>query len=230
MAFELTEALIRAPGFIIGITLHEWAHAQVAYRAGDRTPLHDGRLSLNPVQHLDPLGTLCLIFGPFGWGRAVRIRRDHFENPVWDSMRVALAGPLANLFVCIVVMLVAAILPVNLLFGPSLGRTVSSVLQATIQTNLVLTILNLVPVPPLDGFTVAQAFLPLEGRRFLEQANGVGGALILCFVLSGGLDPVYRYGLGNLKTLSAFGLLGVLPLLMAFLVISSFVAGPDRSS
>lgn len=167
---DLKRIVLSLPAFLLGIGLHEWAHAWVAWKLGDSTPEEEGRLSLNPLDHLDPLGTLLIIGAAFwhlpllGWGKPVSIRPNAFRNPIKDKMKVALAGPLMNLAV------VAGALFAFHAFSAAhdailgnLGYTFWDncrvLLETLILTNACLALFNMLPIPPLDGSKVLENFV-----------------------------------------------------------------------
>ena len=141
---------------VVVLTLHEWAHAFVATRLGDPTPERFGRLSLNPLRHLDPLGTLALFLVGLGWAKPVPVNPRNFKNPIWDEGLTALAGPLMNLIVAIF----AGALSVFLSSFPELELFFGAVLDLS----LYLMIFNLLPFPPLDGSHFWVLFLPTQHR------------------------------------------------------------------
>ncbi len=146
----LMSKLLVLPGILLGISIHEFAHGYAAVKMGDDTPLIQGRLSLNPLSHLDPLGFLCLLLFGFGWAKPVMINRRNFKNPRRDDAIVALAGPLANFFIAF---LFVGLMKVTDMYMPYTLSTqvLWEVLSSTVWINLVLMVFNLIPVPPLDG-------------------------------------------------------------------------------
>jgi len=155
----LMSLLIRAPGILIGITIHEWAHGFVALWHGDQTAKQAGRLSLNPLAHLDLFGTLMLVFGPFGWAKPVPVNYYNLNNPKRDMILVSLAGPASNI-IC------AGIIGLILRFwNPSLidfstGQYIFAILKIAFLINIGLSFFNLIPIPPLDGSNILMGFLP----------------------------------------------------------------------
>jgi Zn-dependent protease len=151
--------LLRAPGILIGITIHEYAHGLVAFWRGDQTAKQAGRLSLNPLAHLDPFGTLMLVFGPFGWAKPVPVNYYNLDKPKRDMILVSLAGPVSNI-IC------AGIIGTALRFlNPSLmdfstGQYIIAILKIAFQINIGLSFFNLIPIPPLDGSNILMGFLP----------------------------------------------------------------------
>jgi Zn-dependent protease len=148
---------IMAPGLLIALILHEVAHGYVAYLLGDPTAKAQGRLSLNPLKHLDPIGTLAFFFVRFGWAKPVPINPRYFKNPRQGMMLTAMAGPLTNF-------VLAALFAMALHAMPALGVPPGNFLFLAcyygVFVNLILGAFNLIPIPPLDGSNVLAYFLP----------------------------------------------------------------------
>lgn len=170
---------------ILAITVHEYAHAKAADRAGDATPRNAGRVSLNPLDHLDVVGTLMIIWmslGGFGigWGRPVPVNPYSFDHPRRDAIKVSLAGIAANL-------LLAAILSVPLrlhLIPPTEeGLGYNWLLTEIVVVNVAIAFFNLIPIPPLDGSHALANLLPLGAARAYERAIGRFGFMILILLL-----------------------------------------------
>ena len=143
---------------IVSITFHEYSHGWVAYRLGDPTPKNFGRLTLNPLAHIDPFGTVILpiIFSlvlgfPIGYAKPVPVNPRYFKNPKKDFMWVGIAGPLANFILAFVLSVFLRMLP---------GSGFSDLLLLAIVVNLILALFNLIPIPPLDGSRILASFLP----------------------------------------------------------------------
>ena len=164
---------------LVAATFHEFAHALVADRLGDPTPRALGRLSLNPLVHLDLLGTLFFVVFGFGWARPVPVNPRHFADPRRGMLQVALAGPLANVTVAFAV---GAVLKVPDLPG---GPLTQEVLSALIWINVILAIFNLIPIPPLDGSRVLESLL--VGRQALtySRLQPYGTLLLLVLLYTG---------------------------------------------
>jgi len=157
------EILSWVTGFLVALSVHEAAHAAVANYLGDPTAKFAGRVSLNPLRHLDPLGTLMILFAGFGWGKPVPVNPKNFVNPKVGEALTSLAGPLANFTVAL-----ALAIPHNLL-DP--GSATFIFVQNVMFVNIVLMVFNLLPIPPLDGGGVAVHFLPPKAAESFRR-NG----------------------------------------------------------
>lgn len=163
--------------FLIAITVHEFAHGYVADRLGDPTARLMGRLTLNPKAHLDFVGTLMLLFAPFGWAKPVPIDTFNLRHPRRDSALISLAGPTANL-------LTAGFLALILAFIPSGGvlTIITMFLSYSIILNVNLAIFNLIPIHPLDGFHIVEGLLPEHAARQWHQLESLGFLMIIILV------------------------------------------------
>ena len=180
--FDLPTIIANIPALMIGFAFHEFAHAWVADRLGDPTPRSQGRLTLNPISHLDLFGTLMALLYRFGWAKPVMTNPRYYKgNKKRGQMLVAIAGPIMNLLTAFVVMFLW-ILTMHWMQGSAWSNIISLIFQATVFMNLGLGLFNLLPIPPLDGFAVLVGVLP--GRfapqlRVLEQY----GMIILVILL-----------------------------------------------
>jgi len=154
--------LIKLPAILLAITVHEYAHGHAALRLGDPTAKHSGRLTLNPIRHLDPMGFICLLLAGFGWAKPVPIDPRYFKNPLQGMMLSSLAGPMAN-------MATAVACGVLIRFVGSGAGLLSEVLALCILYNVILALFNLLPVPPLDGSHVLKGLLPRHTAFKLMQ-------------------------------------------------------------
>jgi len=160
---------------LIAITIHEFSHALAADILGDPTPRFAGRLTLNPIKHLDPIGFLMLLLVRFGWAKPVPINPYNFKDPARGSMIVSFAGPASNLFAAWFVATLIKFLPNVISTNPIFGFTG----EYFIFINLALAVFNLLPIPPLDGSHIVEPFLSEDIKRTLEQY----GFFILIFIL-----------------------------------------------
>jgi Zn-dependent protease len=170
--------LLLLPAVLIAVTIHEFAHALVADRLGDPTPRHLGRLTLNPLAHLDVLGTLFFVLFSFGWARPVPVNPRNFAHPRQGMLQVALAGPLANVTLAFVVGL---LVKTQSLSGTVWGDLASMV----VWINVVLAVFNLIPIPPLDGSRILESLLPLGQAAAYARIQPYGTILILVLLYTG---------------------------------------------
>ena len=157
--FNIMSLVAGIPGLIIAMVVHEYAHARVAVAMGDFTPRMMGRLTLNPVAHIDPIGLLMLFFVQFGWAKPVMINPRNFRDWKKGEVLVSLAGPGANLLTAFVAVLFMA---VCMKMGCSMSYGFRTVLYLIVIYNINFAIFNMIPLPPLDGSKVLMAFLPGE--------------------------------------------------------------------
>ncbi|RIE16913.1 site-2 protease family protein [Candidatus Cryosericum septentrionale] len=180
---EMPIWIVQVPVILIVITIHEYFHAWTAWKLGDTTPVETGRLSLNPLRHLDPLGTIALLLFHVGWARPVMIDFAAFKHPRRDTVLVSLAGPASNFATAIVAYLL-------LLFVRSSPAIVTrlpyvyEVLEALVVVSLGLGLFNLLPIPPLDGSKAFFALFFKRPERFLyDRAVDLYGTVILLALL-----------------------------------------------
>ncbi|MDR1932881.1 MAG: site-2 protease family protein [Spirochaetales bacterium] len=169
MNFDIERMLYTVPAVIAGLGLHEWAHAFTAWRLGDVTAKEEGRVSFNPLRHLDPLGFLFIVFAGFGWARPVRFNPENLSHPRRDRALIAMAGPVSNLLLGIAVLcflkLSFKFALITILSLPARVVDVSlNLLLYMAATNLGLFIFNILPVPPLDGSHLLFSGLKIDPR------------------------------------------------------------------
>ncbi|MEI8225692.1 MAG: site-2 protease family protein [Bacteroidota bacterium] len=151
-SFDFARILKFLPGIILGLTVHEFCHALVAHMCGDSTSKDQGRVTLNPLKHIDPLGFIMLIVAGFGWAKPVQFNEQNLHNPKTDVIKIALAGPLSNAVLAMILSVLFSI--VSSLVSPyqsSAMQVVTEVFLYAIYINWGLFIFNLIPLPPLDG-------------------------------------------------------------------------------
>lgn len=180
---ELPVWLVQVPVILIVITVHEYAHAWIASKLGDTTPSDTGRLSLNPLKHLDPLGTVALLVFHVGWARPVLIDFSAFKHPRRDTILVSLAGPLANFVTALAAYLV--LLALRTSTGAVTRLTYVYILfRSLVEFSVALGVFNLLPIPPLDGSKVVIALCARRPDRFLyDRSLDLYGTVILLALL-----------------------------------------------
>lgn len=181
----LMAKILILPGIIIGLSLHEFAHAKVAAMCGDDTPKFQGRVTINPLAHIDPFGFIALFFIGFGWGKAVEINPRNFRNPRRDELLVSLAGVTMNFLLAVAFMgVIKLVLIFNMtFFFSSLGYIILQVLQYVVQINLILMVFNLIPVPPLDGFNVAAEVFNFRYKPIYYQLYDKGFFILMILII-----------------------------------------------
>ncbi|MEA1940483.1 MAG: site-2 protease family protein [Candidatus Caldatribacteriota bacterium] len=202
MLEKIFEIVWSIPAVLIAITIHEYAHGRIAYRLGDPTAVQAGRLTLNPLAHLDPIGTLMLLIFHFGWAKPVPVNFNKLDNPKRDMVYVSLAGPVANILTAIAFAIILRV-SYHFIFQITLTRDniflniITSFakgwilfLQTGVIINLALSIFNLIPVPPLDGSKILIGLLPNPLAYKYSKIESYGHIILLILVLSGIIGKV----------------------------------------
>jgi len=181
---------------LISISIHEWAHGMVAYLFGDPTPKNQGRLSINPFAHLDPVGTLMLFIIGIGWAKPVIINPDNIHGKI-KLMLVALAGPGSNILLAIIFSFIKfAFLSYTTINGINFDKNIFDVLNAAlnfiIQINLILCVFNMLPIPPLDGSNVLRYFLPDKIAESYSRLAPYGMFVLLLLLFTVGFSFIFN--------------------------------------
>ena len=158
MDFDLENIILRIPAILLALTIHEYAHGWVAYRLGDRTAYDAGRLTLNPIAHLDPIGTLLLLRFNFGWAKPVPVNPHLFINPKKGILYVSAAGPLSNILLALIFGFTFRFI-IEFHFIPPYPYLIEF-LRLGLAINIGIAFFNLLPIPPLDGSKIVLGFLP----------------------------------------------------------------------
>lgn len=195
LKWAVASLLLSLPIIILALSIHETAHGFVAYKLGDPTARNLGRLSLNPIKHLDPIGFLCMVAFRFGWAKPVPINTRYFKKPKRDMMLSAIAGPLSNILLAFVfggllklffVVLGLGVIPIQNQLTYNLIYFGEILLILGVQLNVMFAIFNLLPIPPLDGSKILYMFLPSKVLyKFLEYERYI--SLVLLILLASGV-------------------------------------------
>lgn len=192
MGQKLTYILILAFCVLFSLSVHEFSHGLAAYAVGDKTAKYSGRLSLNPLAHLDPFGAICLFLFGFGWAKPVPVNPWNFKNKKGGMILTALAGPFSNFLLAFIAMVIYTLLGGLRFSSASFGFTLASVFYELayymIMINLGLGLFNLIPIPPLDGSKVLTAILP-ERTYFKLMDYERYGFIILIILIN---TPIFN--------------------------------------
>jgi len=186
----LTEIFIWLPAIIIALTFHEYAHAKVAYLLGDKTAYYQGRLTLNPLPHIDWVGFLMLIVFKFGWAKPVQVNPYNFKNigVKQGMMLVSLAGPGMNILLAFAGMV---LLRFFIPYGTwEWGNAVITLVKPLIYINLILAAFNLIPIPPLDGSKILAGVLPGRGAEIMYFLERYGFLILLLLIITGTFSSI----------------------------------------
>ena len=185
----LTSLLLSIPGLLLAFSMHEFAHGFAAYKMGDNTAKYSGRLSLNPLHHMDPIGTLCLFLCGFGWAKPVPINPYNFRNRRLGIIVVSLAGPFMNFVIALIsaffMVLIRNYAPFN-----NFTEFLYSVLLYSMSLNVGLMCFNLIPIPPLDGSKVLLEFLPYRYRNTFYQLERYSAFILMALLFTDMLNPI----------------------------------------
>lgn len=182
----LTFVLVAVP-LLYSVIIHELAHGWVASRMGDQTARWQGRLSLNPLKHLDPIGTLMLFLFGFGWAKPVPVNFENLHDPRKGLIFVSAAGIVANLFLAFMAFLL------DHLLSPSPSGILAPILYYLAQINIMLAAFNLIPIPPLDGSKILMGFASANVRYFLLRLEPYGFFVIIGLLYLGALNPLIAF-------------------------------------
>lgn len=192
MFFSGADLLYRIPALLIALTFHEYAHARMAFAWGDPTAKNTGRMTLNPISHLDPIGTLMVMLVGFGWARPVPINPFNFRDQKKGLFWVSLAGPGTNLLLAFAATLILFLVTGNL---PTIYRWITpsmfdSVMIWIVFINVFLAIFNFVPLPPLDGSKIFSSLLPRSYAHYYRSFEAYGPFILIILLVLGLLPRI----------------------------------------
>lgn len=196
----IIQLLLSLPVCLLALSVHETAHGYVAYRLGDPTAHSMGRLTLNPIKHLDPIGFLCMVLFGFGWAKPVPINTRYFKNPKRDMALTGVAGPISNLLLALVFALAMKLFYLTNVFAHIQNNTVFIMalcfhifLQRGIYLNVALAVFNLLPVPPMDGSRLLFAVLPSKLYFKIMRYEQYIYIAVLVLLALGVLSPIINF-------------------------------------
>ncbi len=181
----IQQLIILAPPFLFALTLHELAHGYVAYRLGDPTAKNAGRLTLNPIKHIDVLGVIAFVIMKIGWAKPVPVNPRYFRDPQKGMLLVALAGPGANVFLAVSSALLAKFFNMLTLLPLFIHNPLMKMLVASVWINIMLAVFNCLPIPPLDGSKVLMSLLPPRAAMSYAKLEPFGFFLLLALFYTG---------------------------------------------
>lgn len=185
MSGELLRKILMIPAILIGFTFHEFAHAIVADRLGDKTPKFQGRLSLNPRVHIDPMGFIMILLVGFGWAKPVQVNPSAFKDYYKDDLKVSIAGPISNLIISFVFGIIMFIMnKATFLYGSQVFGILYLIVDFTIRINCMLVFFNLIPIPGLDGFHILRDLFPSKFYKYAEQIQRYQMIILIIFIVT----------------------------------------------
>lgn len=173
--------LYSIPAVLLALSIHEYAHAYAAYKCGDPTARNLGRMTLDPVKHLDPIGTICLLLFRFGWAKPVPVNSRNFKHPKKDNVLVSLSGIIANFIMSFIAFAIFFLVYYKLGFS---NEIFANIMMPIVILNITLGIFNLLPIPPLDGFQVLNSFLPHKASGVINVLYRYGFIILLILILT----------------------------------------------
>lgn len=181
--------LINVVAALICITLHELSHGFVAYKLGDNTAKNAGRLTLNPIKHIDIIGLIMMAIFKFGWAKPVPINMGNFKNPKTGMAITALAGPVSNVIIAAFMFLVYGLIYKSLNNSSGVGAIILQLVYTTAYISCALAVLNIIPIPPLDGSKVLFSFLPNDIYYKLMRYEQYGFILLILLISTNAASP-----------------------------------------
>lgn len=182
LKLSLQEILVLVPILLLSLSVHEFSHGMVSTLLGDSTPGKDGRLTLNPLRHLDLFGTLMLLVAGFGWAKPVRIDINSYRRKYTGLVLTSLAGPLSNLLIAVLFTFFLRLIVLNESLAFLQTESVVNIIQYVMIINILLFIFNMIPIPPLDGSRIVTALFN-RNREFVQNYNRYGVYILLALLM-----------------------------------------------
>ena len=189
MMTNILGLVLSIPGLLLALSMHEFAHGYAAYKMGDNTAKYDGRLSLNPFDHLDPIGTLCLFLFHFGWAKPVPINPNNFRNRRAGIIIVSLAGPFMN-FILALVSGILVVITAKYMTVSNISLFLYNIFLYSEVINIGLMVFNLIPIPPLDGSRILLELLPYRYREIFYRLERYSYLILMLLVFTRVLTPI----------------------------------------
>jgi Zn-dependent protease len=205
MTETIITKLLTLPGIILGLSLHEFAHAWMSDRLGDPTPRRQGRLTINPLAHIDPLGFVALLLVGFGWGKPVMIDAGYYKNRRRDEFLVAIAGVTMNLIIAVILSFPAKAL-MNMYYssGSALVENIFYIVYYAVSINVCLMVFNLIPCPPLDGWNIVTQIFRLDRYRWWYRVYQYGQWILILLIVANITDLILMPGVTAIMHLLGF--------------------------
>jgi Zn-dependent protease len=185
MALDLTTILEIAPAAVIGLTVHEFSHAYMAYRLGDNTAKNDGRLTLNPLKHIDWLGFFLIVIAGFGWAKPVMFNPDNLKNKHRDEILISIAGPVSNFIVAVLLLIIARFLySIDYFNSEAFGKEIVKMIMVWGVINFGLFVFNLIPIPPLDGSHIYLTYLKDINPKLMMNMYRWGTFVLFAIIIA----------------------------------------------
>lgn len=201
------QLILVLPCILVSLTFHEWAHGYAAYKCGDMTAKMYGRLSLNPLAHLDPVGSVCMLLFGFGWAKPVPVNTRNMKNGRWGFVATSIAGPLSNILLAFISAILAELTLVVLTHIPNMGgisgMLTYSFFQMAVSLNVGYAVFNLLPIPPLDGSRLWTALLPRKIAEWTFRYERYMQYALLIFLYLGAFTNV----INNITSTVTYGIL-----------------------
>ena len=184
MGLDLVEILKIAPAAVIGLTVHEFSHAYAAYKLGDNTAKDEGRLTLNPLKHIDWLGFFLIIIAGFGWAKPVSFNPNNLKNKHRDEILISIAGPISNFILAILFFVIALFLYSTAYFQTTSGLEIINLIMTWGIINFSLFVFNLIPIPPLDGSHLYLTYLKEINPKLMMNMYKWGTFVLLLIIIA----------------------------------------------